>query len=132
MLQLTEAISTVRTHPALGTGLGGKIEWESPALGFEEVSYVDSGWAYVLQKTGLLGTFAFVWFLVTVFRSMSRELLALSACLFVLSLITLFYEPVFFHFTLSPFVGTFIGLLLAKKYRSHFAASVIGPTQQLR
>jgi hypothetical protein len=123
MLQLGEAVSTVRIHPLLGMGVGAKIGWESTWLGFDQTTYVDSGWGYLLQKTGLLGTFAFVWFLVIIFQSMSRDTLALSACLFVLSLIALLYEPVFFHFTLSPFVGTFVGLLLASKCSRYRANS---------
>lgn len=117
-LQLGAAVSTVQAHPWLGAGLGGDIEWVSPEEGLFQGAYVDNGWAYLLQKMGLVGAVAFVWFLVPVVRSFSRESLALSVCLASILLVTMFSEPVFFHFTTAPFVGTMIGLLLHKKYFS--------------
>jgi hypothetical protein len=110
-LQLGVALATIRSHPLLGAGLGSIFQWESPSLGFLEVGYIDNGWAYILQKMGLLGTVAFAWFLVTVLRNVSVKFVALSACLLAATIVTMFSEPVFLHFTTAPFLGTFAGLL---------------------
>lgn len=114
-VQLAAAVSTVQAHPLLGSGLGSFLGFESLALGYEETGYVDSGWGYLLQKMGFLGLAAFVWFLVTIMRGVSREALALSACLLAVTLVRMFSQPVFFHFTTAPFVGTFAGLLYANR-----------------
>ena len=126
-LQLVAAVSTVQAHPLLGVGLGGEIEWESPFLGHRQIAYVDNGWAYLLQKMGLLGAAAFLYFLITVLRSISRNSLGLSACLLAVAAVTMFSEPVFFHFTTAPFVGTFAGLLLPKKYPYCTREAAISP-----
>ncbi len=115
-LQLAETVSTVQAHPFLGEGLGSDFEWESPTLGFLRGGYVDSGWGYLLQKMGLLGAAAFLWFLVTILRSISRESAGLSACLLATTIVTLFSQPSFFHFTTTPFIGTFAGILYAKRW----------------
>ena len=122
-IQLGAAIATVQAHPWLGAGIGSDIEFESPTMGSRQVAFVDSGWAYLLQKMGLLGAITFIWLLVTLFRSLSSESAALSACLLSAVIVTLFSQPVFFHFTTSPFMGTFAGLLLAAKYRRNTDAS---------
>jgi O-antigen ligase len=114
-VQLAAAASTVQAHPWLGSGLGSFLGFESIGLGYEETGYVDSGWGYLLQKMGLLGLAAFVWFLVTVMRRMSREALALSACLLAATLVRMFSQPVFLHFTTAPFIGTIAGMLYAKR-----------------
>ena len=117
-MQLAAAVETVQTQPLLGTGLGGTIQYTGPLYGFVEEAYVDSGWGYLLQKMGLLGAVSFLWLLFTLFRNSSRELLGVSACLMSISLMTMFSEPVFFHFTTAPFVGTLAGLLFAKRYQN--------------
>ena len=114
-VQLAAAITTVQTHPWFGAGLGSDIEFESTVSGSQQVAFVDSGWAYLLQKMGLVGAAAFLWFLFTVLRGVRSESVALSACLLSTTAVTLFSQPVFFHFTLAPFMGTFAGLLLANK-----------------
>jgi hypothetical protein len=115
VVQLDAAVTTVQAHPWLGAGLGSDIEFESAINGSQQVAFVDSGWAYLLQKMGLVGAAAFLWFLFTTLRSIRRESIALSACLLSTTIVTLFSQPVFFHFTTSPFIGAFAGLLLAKK-----------------
>ena len=114
-VQLAAAASTVQAHPLLGAGLGSFLGFESSGLGYEETGYVDSGWGYILQKMGFLGLAAFVWFLATVMRGMSREALALSACLLAATLVRMFSQPVFLHFTTAPFIGAFAGMLYANR-----------------
>lgn len=116
-LQADVALNALRIHPWLGEGLGSTFQWESPFHGFLEGGYVDNGWAYLFQKMGLLGATAFLWFLVTIFAGFSRASAGLTACVLSTALVTMFSEPVFFHFTTAPFLGTFAGLLLAKKDR---------------
>jgi hypothetical protein len=123
-LQADAALDTLRTHPLLGEGLGSPFQWESPTEGHQESGYVDNGWAYLLQKMGLLGAVAFLWLLITIFTGASRQSVGLSACLVSAALVTMFSEPVFFHFTTAPFLGTFAGLLLARKDRAHQAAAL--------
>jgi hypothetical protein len=115
-LQLVAAFSTVQQHPMFGSGMGGDIEWERPSSGIEQVAYVDNGWAYLLQKMGFLGGAAFLWYLITVLRGVSGEAPSLSACLLAATLVTMFSEPVYFHFTTAPYLGTFAGLLLGHRY----------------
>ena len=121
-LQLAAAANTVRSHPWIGEGLGSSFLWESPTFGALETGYIDNGWAYLLQKMGLLGVSGFLWFLVTVFKSSSAKSVALSACLLSAAILTMFSEPVFLHFTTSPFLGTFAGLVLAEKSSSQSKA----------
>ena len=117
-LQLGAALETVQVHPWLGSGMGSEIEWESPLFGgIRRIPYVEDGWAYLLQKMGFLGAAAFLWFLSTVLRSVSRESLGLSACLLAVILVTMFNNATFFHFSTSPLAGTLAGLLVAKNYR---------------
>jgi O-antigen ligase len=115
-LQLVAALGTVQQHPLFGSGMGGDIQWERPSFGLEQVAYVDNGWAYLLQKVGLLGAAAFFWFLITVLRGVSRKAPSLSACLLAATFVTMFSEPVYFHFTTAPYIGTFAGLLLSRRY----------------
>jgi hypothetical protein len=114
-LQLFAAVETVQAHPWLGAGLGTDIGWDSPTLGFREVPYIEDGWAYLLQKMGLLGAAAFLCFLFTLLRHISRESLGLSACLLAIVGVAMFSNATFFHFTTAPLAGTFAGFLLAKK-----------------
>jgi hypothetical protein len=123
-VQAGAALNTLRTHPWLGEGLGAGFEFESMTHGSMETVYIDSGWAYLLQKMGLLGGAAFLWLLITMFTGVSRESVGLSACLVSAALLTMFSEPVFFHFTTAPYLGTFAGLLLAKKDRTREVAAL--------
>jgi hypothetical protein len=124
-LQLFAAVETVQAHPWLGAGLGTDIGWDSPTLGFREVPYIEDGWAYLLQKMGLLGATAFFCFLFTLLRHISRESLGLSACLLTIVGIAMFSNATFFHFTTAPLAGTFAGLLLAKKDHHDTQAAAI-------
>jgi hypothetical protein len=127
VVQLGAAAATVQAHPLLGAGIGSDIEFDSPTMGARQVAFVDSGWAYLLQKMGVLGAVTFVWFLITIFGSLSIESLGLSACLLSAVIVTLFSQPVFFHFTTSPFIGTFAGLLIAAKHRRSLRAGARSP-----
>jgi hypothetical protein len=128
VVQLGAAVATVQAHPLLGAGIGSEIEFDSPTMGARQVAFVDSGWAYLLQKMGVLGAVAFTWLLITIFGSLSKESIGLSACLLSAVIVTLFSQPVFFHFTTSPFMGTFAGLLLAAKHRRSI---IIGARSQV-
>jgi hypothetical protein len=126
-IQAQVALDTVRTHPWLGEGLGSTFQWDSPVQGFLEEGYVDSGWAYLFQKLGLLGAGVFLWLLITISTGFSRQSPGLTACLLSAALVTMFSEPVFFHFTTAPFLGAFAGLLLAKKDRRRGTATPLRP-----
>jgi O-antigen ligase len=117
-IQAQFALDAVRKHPWLGEGLGSTFEWVSPFQGTLGAGYVDSGWAYLFQKMGFLGAGAFIWFLVTIFKAVSRESVGLTACFLSAALVTMVSEPIFFQFTTAPFMATFAGLLLAKKNRN--------------
>jgi hypothetical protein len=112
-LQIEGALNTVRAHPWLGAGLGSIFQWDSPFQGLVEEGFVDSGWAYLLQKMGLLGVAAFLWFLATLLRRVSAQSIGLSACLLSVTFVALISQPTYFHFMTAPFMGTFAGLLLA-------------------
>ena len=116
-MQLTTAMESVRADPWLGDGLGAGFEFESLSLGSVEAAYVDNGWAYLIQKMGLVGAGAFLWLLITIFTGASRESVGLTACLVSAALVSMFSEPVFLHFATAPFLGAFAGILMAKKDR---------------
>jgi hypothetical protein len=118
-IQLDLAVLTLRGSPILGDGLGAEIGWETPTGDeFKQQAYIDNGWAYVAVKMGGLGILAFGWFLVTTLRCVSRNALALSACLLSACLVTMFSEPVFFNFNTSALLGALAGLLCAKNART--------------
>lgn len=119
--QLEATMETIQTHPWLGVGMGGELEIVDPLTHVLHIQlYEDNGWGYLLQKMGLVGGAAFVWLLVTVLSSFSRHAVALSACILSAILVTMFSEPVFFHFTTAPFLGTYAGLLFSRKQRFRF------------
>jgi hypothetical protein len=126
-VQADAALNTLRTHPWLGEGLGSTLQWESSYQGFVEEGYVDNGWAYLFQKMGILGAVAFLWLLATVFACFSRNSVSLTACVLSAALVTMFSEPVFFHFTTAPYLGAFAGLLLARKDRTRVDAARFCP-----
>jgi len=115
-LQLAESMNVVQAHPWLGQGLGSAFAFDNPSLGFLQTPFVDSGWGYLFQKMGLLGAAAFLWFLITLFRNASRQSAVIAACIISTAVVSLFSRPTFFHFTTAPYLGTFAGLLLAKKH----------------
>jgi hypothetical protein len=123
-VQAQFALEALRDHPWLGEGLGSTFKWENPSGSYQEGGYVENGWAYLFQKMGLLGAAAFLWLLITIFTSVSRKSVGLSACLISAALVTMFSEPVFFHFTTAPFLGSFAGLLLANKDRARSVAAL--------
>jgi hypothetical protein len=114
-LQLGAAVSAVENSPVLGGGMGAEIEWQSVLRGDLTQRFVDNGWAYVALKMGLAGCVVFGWFVVDLIRRMSRAALPISTCLLCILLLTMFAEPAFFQFTVSPFVGAQAGLLFAKR-----------------
>jgi len=126
-VQAGVALNALRIHPWLGEGLGSTFQWASPSKGFLEGGYVDSGWAYLFQKMGLLGAVTFFWLLATMFSGFSRESAGLTACLLSAALVTMFSEPVFFHFTTAPYLGAFAGLLLARRDRTRVHAAQFRP-----
>jgi hypothetical protein len=126
-LEALAAIDTLREHPWLGDGLGSEFGFESPFQGHFEHEFVDSGWAFLLQKTGLLGAGTFLWFLIIVLRCLSSRYVAISACFLAAATVALFSQPIFFHFTSSPFLGTVAGLLLAQEMRCAANARSMAP-----
>ena len=117
VMQLASALTTLRAHPLLGAGLGSNFEWFEPGFGWMEAAFVDNGWAYLLAKTGMVGLVSFLWFLGTVSRRISKQTAALSACFLTITLVTMFSQACYFHFTQAPLTGTIVGLLLAKNNR---------------
>lgn len=117
VMQLASALTTLRAHPLLGAGLGSNFEWFEPGFGWMEAALVDNGWAYLLAKTGIAGLVTFLWFVGTVSRRISRETAVLSACFLTITLVTMFSQACYFHFTQAPLTGTIVGLLLAKGHR---------------
>lgn len=111
------AVASLRSHPFLGHGLGAEFHWVLPTRGLEEQQYVDNGWAYVLFKMGIVGAAVFLWLLVTMLRALSRRSAALSACLLSAILLGMIVEPLLLNFQTAPILGSFAGILLAKKYR---------------
>jgi len=113
--QLAQASVALQRSPVFGSGMGAVFDWESPVQGQVATAYVDNGWAYLLTKTGLAGLLAFGWFVVTLITWMPGSSVPIRVCLLSVLLLVMFAEPVFFHFSTSPFVGAMAGLVYAKR-----------------
>lgn len=115
--QLSVSLETVRTHPWFGGGMGGELDVADPTTGEVITSvFEDNGWGYLLQKMGLIGTAAFLWLLFAILQCSSSSSKALTACLISATVVTMFSQPAFLHFTTSPYMGTYAGLLLGRKF----------------
>jgi O-antigen ligase len=123
--QFDAALDVVRQRPLLGLGLGSTLTWFDPVRGeYTSAALVDSGWAYVLSKMGLLGTGAFLWFVVSVLRRFGwpgPDGLRLG--LFLIAVFQLLYMTVggsMVHFVYTMWAGVSWGLVC----RLHAASSL--------
>jgi len=121
MRQLEAAWDVAREKPLFGDGFGSRLVWYFPALrSYQQTAYVDMGWAYILAKTGFVGTAVFVWMLVYFLLDWLRRPadaihLALNAMVAYAVILTLAGTP-FFTFSMTPWLGTVCGFLYV--YRS--------------
>jgi len=123
--QLLAAVSAVREHPLLGLGFGSTLTWYQPALDvFESHAFVDSGYAYLLSKMGLLGALSFAWFAFTVLKRLPRQNgLELGLWLVVLfQLLYMMVGGIVVHFFYATWAGVIWGLL----YQSRLTALSAG------
>lgn len=118
--QLIATWEVFKSRPLLGQGIGANLVWFDPAsLGWVETAFVDNGIGYLLLKTGSLGTLAFFWFLVVLFRKTWRVWILTRHPLVLGILGTLVYytvflpfEPAFFEFLFCFWVAAVIGYVL--------------------
>lgn len=117
--EMVAVTDSVRQHPLLGSGPLASYSFFDPYFGWKETTFVDSGLGYLLMKTGLLGTAAFVWFslgwlrMERKLRDMLPMLTAALVGTFLFYLAYLPFGPAFFEFQHSWFVGLIVGEGLA-------------------
>lgn len=117
--EMVAVADSVRQHPLLGSGPLASYSFFDPLFGWKETTFVDSGLGYLLMKTGLLGTAAFLWFslgwlkMERTLRSMLPLLTAALLATFAFYLAYLPFGPSFFEFQHSWFVGLVVGESLA-------------------
>jgi hypothetical protein len=132
--QMRVVAEAVRENPWLGRGPLASFWYFDPYWGWKETTFLDSGWGYLLMKTGLLGTGIFIWFAVgwlQMARGLRRAFPALIVAplaSFVFYLVFLLFGPSFFEFHHSWFIGLAVGQTtqLAWKFPMVRAAQVPG------
>lgn len=121
--QTEVVLSMVNRQPVLGAGMGSENSFVIPGEGRLKVASVDNGWGFLLLKMGYLGLAVFLvligTLLKTAFSGLARvrnamlradRLAALGV--FVYALVSFLAGPIFFHFSVAPFFGTFLGALV--------------------
>ena len=121
--QTEVVLNMVNRQPVLGAGMGSENSFVVPGEGRLKVASVDNGWGFLLLKMGYLGLVVFLvligTLLGTAFSGLARvrspmlradRLAALGV--FVYALVSFLGGPIFFHFSVAPFFGTFLGALV--------------------
>jgi hypothetical protein len=100
----------------LGTGLGSTLTWYDP---YEKIRFtqqtVDSGWAYLLIKLGVLGLAVFIWLIGGLLIRAIRNVPARAhlALIFLVAFFTIemVASPVVVYFATAPLAGMACGWL---------------------
>jgi len=124
--QWMTVLEVVKRSPLLGAGMLTSYSFFDPYFGWKDTTFIDSGIGYLLLKTGLLGTVVFFWFAVAWLKMVGRlrrqlplETLPLLAS-FAFFLAFLLFEPSFFEFQHSWFIGIVVGGTV------HLSSSIFG------
>jgi hypothetical protein len=112
----------------LGTGLGSTLRWYDPyaKIWFTQQT-VDSGWAYLLIKLGVLGLAAFLWLVGGLLFRAIRNVPAGAhlALVFMVAFFTIemVASPVAVYFATAPLAGMACGWLHVLNQRRELAAN---------
>ncbi len=121
--QTEVVLNMVNRQPVLGAGMGSENSFVMPGEGRLKVASVDNGWGFLLLKMGYLGLVVFLVLIATLLRTafsglarvrntMLRADRTASLGVFVYALVSFLGGPIFFHFSVAPFFGTFLGAIL--------------------
>ena len=123
VLQTEVVLNMVNRQPVLGAGMGSVNSVFLPGEHRVKVASVDNGWGFLLLKMGYLGLVVFLVLIGTVLKSAlsglaqvrnvslrADRLAALGV--FLYALVSFLSGPIFFHFSVAPFFGTFLGVLV--------------------
>ena len=135
MVAVAEAL---RENPLLGRGPLASYSFFDPIVGWKDTTFVDSGFGYLLMKSGLLGTAVFIWFAVgwlRMERGLRKALPVLGVvplASFVFYLVFLPFGPSFFVFEHSWFIGLLVGqtIFLGSRFPMASAARIPGALGQ--
>jgi O-Antigen ligase len=121
--QTEVVLNMVNKQPVLGAGMGSVNSVFIPGEHRIKVASVDNGWGFLLLKMGYLGAAVFLAFIGVLLKI---GLSGLSGCksasrtdrlaifgVFIYALVSFLGGPIFFHFSVAPFFGTFLGALVA-------------------
>lgn len=123
VLQTQVVLNMVNKQPILGAGMGSENTIVMPGEGRLKVASVDNGWGFLLLKMGYVGLAAFLVLIGTVLKTAFSALARSSSAMlragrlaalgvFLYALVSFLSGPIFFHFSVAPFFGTFLGALM--------------------
>lgn len=123
--QTAVVLNMVNRQPVLGAGMGSENSFVMPGEQHRlKVASVDNGWGFLLLKMGYLGLAVFLVLVATLLRTGMSRLANLrdsllradrlsSLGVFIYALVSFVGGPIFFHFSVAPFIGTFLGAIVA-------------------
>jgi hypothetical protein len=121
--QTEVVLSMVKRQPVLGAGMGSENSFVMPGEGRLKVASVDNVCGFLMLKMGYLGLAVFLVLIVTLLRtafcglarvrsSMLRADRLAALGVFLYALVSFLGGPIFFHFSVAPFFGTFLGAIV--------------------
>lgn len=121
--QTEVVLNMVNRQPVLGAGMGSENSFVMPGEGRLKVASVDNGWGFLLLKMGYLGLAVFLFLIGTLLKAASSGLARAQSPMlradrlaalgvFLYALVSFVSGPIFFHFSVAPFFGTFLGAIL--------------------
>lgn len=125
LAQTAVVLNMVNRQPVLGAGMGSENSFVMPGEQHRlKVASVDNGWGFLLLKMGYLGLVVFLGLVAAVLKAglsglanvrnaMLRADRLSVVGVFLYALVSFVGGPIFFHFSVAPFFGTFLGALVA-------------------
>jgi len=123
--QTAVVLDMVNRQPVLGAGMGSENSFVMPGEQHRlKVASVDNGWGFLLLKMGYVGLAVFLALVAATLRTglsnftnicnamLRADRLAVLG-VFLYALVSFVSGPIFFHFSVAPFFGTFLGALVA-------------------
>jgi len=123
--QTAVVMNMVNRQPILGAGMGSENSFVMPGEQHRlKVASVDNGWGFLLLKMGYVGLAVFLALVAAVLKAGLSGLACIGKSMlradrlsvlgvFVYALISFVSGPIFFHFSVAPFFGVFLGALVS-------------------
>jgi len=135
--QTAVVMNMVDRQPVLGAGMGSENSFVMPGEQHRlKVASVDNGWGFLLLKMGYLGLAVFLALVAALLQigvsglANTRNAILragrLSALgVFIYALVSFVGGPIFFHFSVAPFFGAFLGAIVALNGAGEVAAPAV-------